>query len=94
MKLLDKSANAYKYTLCNTKKEPLTAEKLIMFPGCDHYKPEEALKIVESINQLVLVFIDHTRNKSACIDNQHFVDLTKERELEKIVPAKSKNKAA
>lgn len=94
MKLLNKSANAYKYQLYNTKKEPLTAEKLITFPGCNHYEPEEALKIVESINQLVLVFIGHPRNKPTCIDNQHFVDLTKEQELEKMVPAKSKNKAA
>lgn len=94
MKPLDKSPNAYKYHLCNTKNEPLTAEKLITFPGCGDYKPEEAVKIVESINQLVLVFIDHSRNKSTCIDNQHFVDLARERELEKMVPVKSKNKAA
>lgn len=94
MKLLDKSPNAYKYTLCNSKKEPLTAEKLITFPGCGHYKPEEAVKIVESINQLVLVFIDHAHNKSICIDNQHFVDLAEQQELKRVIPSKSKNKAA
>jgi predicted SnoaL-like aldol condensation-catalyzing enzyme len=94
MKLLNKSSTAYKYRLCNTKKEPLTAEKLITFSGCEHYSPEESVKVVESINQLVLVFIDYHRNKSTCIDNQHFVDLVKEQELEKIFPVKSKNKAA
>jgi hypothetical protein len=94
MKLLDKSPNAYKYTVCNTKKEPLTAEKLITFPGCEHYRPEEAVKVVENINRLVLVFIDYHRHKSTCIDNQHFVDLSEEQELERVIPAKSKNKAA
>jgi hypothetical protein len=94
MKLSNKNSNAYKYHPCNTKKEPLTVERLIKFPGCRHYKPEEAVKIVESINQLVLVFIDHSGNKSTCIDNQHFVDLAKEQELENIISVKSKNKAA
>jgi hypothetical protein len=94
MKLSNKSSNAYKYHLCNTKREPLTAAKLITLPGCEHYKPEEAAKVVESINQLVLVFIDHPRNKSIYIDNQHFVDLAKELGSEKRVPVKSKNKAA
>jgi hypothetical protein len=94
MKLSNKSSNAYKYHLRNTKKEPLTAEKLITFPGGEHYRPEEAAKVVESINQLVLVFIDYNRRKSTCIDNQHFVDLAKEQELKRIFPVKSKNKVA
>lgn len=67
----------------NPKKEALTAEKLRMFSGCEHYSHEMAVEIVKTIHQIALVLYESTRfKKSISIDNQLVVDLTKEEELD------------
>ena len=67
----------------NPKKEALTAEKLRMFSGCEHYSHEAAVEIVKTIHQIALVLYESTRfKKSISIDNQLVVNLTKEEELD------------
>ncbi len=83
-----------KYPLQNPDKEPLTTEKLLTFPGCEHYSNHEASAVIESIKSLAGIFLELHRDKSICIDNQLVVDLNSEAEMPKVVPLHSKNKAA
>lgn len=58
----------------NPNNEPLTVERLKRFPGCEHYTDEEALHIVQSIEQLALIIYECAAQDSLiCIENQHVV---------------------
>jgi len=83
-----------KYPFLNPDKQSLTVEKLLSFPGCGHYSPEEAPAIVESIKSLTAILLEFHRNKSICIDNQLIVDLKGEPEISNVIPLHPKNKAA
>ena len=66
----------------NPKKEALTAEKLKMFPGCEHYNDEQAAEIVKTIHLIALVLYENSRSeKSLSIDNQLVVNLKEEEKL-------------
>ena len=72
----------------NTKKEPLTIEKLRTFPGCEHYSDEEALGIVQTIEQLAIILFKSIQKPPTCIDNQQVVYLEKNTGSE-IIPIES-----
>lgn len=83
-----------KYPFQNSRKEPLTAEKLRTFPGCEQYSLEEAEQLVGAIDQLARLFLECHRDKSICIDNQQIVNLEREQNEPQVVSLTAKNKAA
>lgn len=83
-----------KYPFQNLNKEPLTVEKLLTYPGCEHYSFEEAEAIVASIKSFTGILLKFNRTKSIFIDNQLIVNLNGETETSKVIPLRPKNKAA
>ena len=66
----------------NPKKEALTAEKLRIFSGCEHYNDEQAAEIVKVIHKIALILYENSRpDKSLLIDNQLVVNLKKKEML-------------
>lgn len=83
-----------KYPFLNPDKEPLTVEKLLTYPGCEHYSLEEADAIVASIKSFTVILLEFHRNKPICIDNQLIVNLNGEAKSPKVIPLHPKNRAA
>lgn len=83
-----------KYPFQNLNKEPLTVEKLLTYPSCEHYSSEEAEAIVASITSFTGILLEFHRSKSICIDNQLIVNLNDEPETPKVILLHPKNKAA
>lgn len=90
----NKSSQSAQYRFLNPNKEPLTAEKLLTFSGCEHYSPEQAAWVVENINRLACLLIEYHKNNSICIDNQLIVNLNSEPETLKVIPLNPNSKAA
>lgn len=55
-----------------------TPEWLRSFKGCEHYSDEEAMNVLDSLNQLAAILLRNASQKSYIIDNQHFVYLHQE----------------
>lgn len=65
--------------------DPLTAEKLRTFPGCEHYSDQEAEELINSIMQLTVFLLETlTQSKIHLIDNQQIVYLNEEQNDEKV----------
>lgn len=94
MKLPLSGRKSEKYPFQNPSKEPLTAEKLRTFPGCEHYSLEEAEQLVRAIDQLARLLFECHQDKSICIDNQQVVNLKEEQNEPKVISLTAKNKAA
>lgn len=55
-----------------------TPEWLRSFKGCEHYSDEEAMNVLDSLNQLAAILLRNASQKSYSIDNQYFVYLHQE----------------
>lgn len=55
-----------------------TPEWLRSFKGCEHYSDEDAMNVLDSLNQLAAILLRNASQKSYSIDNQHIVYLHQE----------------
>ena len=80
----------------NHKKVPLTIERLRSYPGCEKYTEEEAEDIIQLLNELARIILEHVAYKnSICVDNQYIVYLNPETSAKQIsINNEAKNVAA
>ena len=61
-----------------------TPEWLRSFKGCEHYSDEEAMDVLDSLNQLAAILLRNASQKTHLIDSQRFVYLRHEEKQQKL----------
>ena len=61
-----------------------TPEWLRSFKGCEHYSDEEAIAVIDSLNQLASILLRNASQKLRDIDNQQVVYLNNEKQHQKL----------
>jgi hypothetical protein len=69
----------------NPKMEHLTIEKLRSYPGCENYTDDQAVSIIQTLEQFALILFEIAHQKEEiCIENQQVVYLGHDKQPDKI----------